>query len=197
MRPLILFGLPDSDAGRIDYALAIPKLGSLILTHDWDGEITGLKAWPRADWPNVPIVFWSFRLMVALGGLMVLVGLWSFYLRWRGQLYTQRWFARSLLLMGPSGIVALLAGWMVTEVGRQPYTVYGLLRTIDSVSPIGLPAVSASLAAFIVTYFLVFGAGTYYLIRLLAASPNVLAEQPPEVTANVPGASGAIPGEVR
>lgn len=185
--PLILFGLPNSDAERIDYALAIPKLGSMILTHEWDGEIAGLKEWPRADWPNVPIVFFSFRIMVALGSMMVLIGLWSFYLRWRGQLYTQPWFARALLCMGPSGIIALLAGWMVTEVGRQPYTVYGLLRTFDSASPIGLPAVSASLAAFIVTYLLVFGAGSYYLVRLLAVSPKVLAEQQPQVTANVPG----------
>ena len=135
--------------------------------------------------------------MVALGTLMALMGFWSFYLRWRGRLYSSPSFARCLLVMGPSGILALLAGWMVTEVGRQPYTVYGLLRTMDSVSPIGLPGVGASLAAFIVTYFLVFGAGTYYLMRLLAESPQKLVEQVPEVTANVPGAAAHAALEVK
>jgi cytochrome d ubiquinol oxidase subunit I len=147
--PLILFGWPDMTAGETRHALAIPKLGSLILTHDPDGVVRGLKSWPREEWPRVPIVFWSFRLMVGLGLLMAAAGAVGLWLRWRGRLYESRAFARFSLLMGPSGFVALLAGWFVTETGRQPYTVYGLLRTIDSVSPVAAPAVAASLLAFV------------------------------------------------
>ncbi len=125
--------------------------------------------------------------MVALGFAMVGMGLWSFYLRWRHRLYSTRCFARCMVWMGPSGLLALLAGWTVTEVGRQPYTVYGLLRTLDSASPIALPAISASLTAFVVTYVFVFGAGCYYLLRMLRAAPTTLIQTQPAVTANAQG----------
>jgi len=170
--PLILFGFPDSDTAEVKAAVEIPHLGSLILTHKWNGEIKGLDAWPRKDWPNVPIVFFSFRIMLGLGMLMVAVGLLSVYLRWRGKLYLSRPFQKVSLLMGPSGLIAILAGWVTTEVGRQPYTVYGLLRTSDSVSPIGMPAVATSLLAFIIVYFIVFGAGIFYLLRTIKQAPQ-------------------------
>jgi cytochrome bd ubiquinol oxidase subunit I len=169
--PLILFGWPDMTAERTLYEVAIPKLGSLILTHHWDGEVEGLKAWPPDDRPNSTIVFWSFRAMVGLGLLMVLVGAIGLYLRWRRRLYDTRWFHRFACLMGPAGFLAIIAGWVTTEVGRQPYLVYGLLRTADGRSPIDAPAVGGSLGAFIVVYCLLFGAGIYYLFRLMGHAP--------------------------
>jgi cytochrome d ubiquinol oxidase subunit I len=174
--PLILFGLPDMAAERTRFALAVPKLGSMILTHDWNGEVRGLKAWPREDRPNAPIVFWSFRIMVGLGLLMVLLGPWSLWRRLQGRLYDDRYLKRFAVLMAPSGFVALLAGWITTEVGRQPYTVYGLLRTSDSISPVGELAVSASLLGFVAVYLIVFGAGAVYLLRLMARRPEPAGE---------------------
>jgi cytochrome d ubiquinol oxidase subunit I len=170
--PLILFGMPDMAAERTDYALAIPKLGSLILTHEFDGEVQGLKAWPPQDRPYAPIVFWSFRVMVAIGFLMALFGLAGLWLRWRRSLHTSDWFQRCAVAMAPSGFIAVLAGWITTEVGRQPYTVYGLLRTAESVSPVAAPAVATSLMAFVVIYTVVFGAGIYYLLRLMRRPPQ-------------------------
>ncbi len=176
--PLILFGLPDMAAGETRYAVSVPKLGSLILTHDPDGTIKGLKSWPREDWPRVPIVFWAFRIMVGLGLLMIAVGLFSLWLRLRKTLFDTPLFARLMLLMAPAGLVAILAGWFVSEVGRQPYTVYGLLRTADSASPIGAPGVAASLVAFALVYLTVFGAGLWYLIRLIRSDPEAGPREP-------------------
>ncbi|MGO3929752.1 cytochrome ubiquinol oxidase subunit I [Rhodopseudomonas pseudopalustris] len=170
--PLILFGLPDQDAAVVRYALQIPKLSSLILKHDLDAPLAGLDTVPRENWPPVPIVFWSFRVMVTIGMLMLALGLASLWLRWRGQLFSARWLHRSALLMGPAGFVAVLAGWITTETGRQPFTVFGLLRTADSVSPLAAPAVGSSLIAFIIVYFAVFIAGTVYILRLMAEPPH-------------------------
>jgi len=169
--PLILFALPDEVAEENRYEIGIPGLSALILTHEWDGETPGLKDVPKEDRPPVAIVFWSFRIMIAIGMLMALVGAVSLYLRWRGTLYDARLFQRLALLMGPAGFVAVLAGWVTTEVGRQPYTVYGLLRTAESVAPIDAPAVAASLLAFIVVYFLLFGAGTLYILKMMNRAP--------------------------
>ena len=180
--PLILFGIPDMAAGETRYAIEIPKLGSLILTHELDGTLKGLKSFPREDWPRVPIVFWSFRVMVGLGLLMIATGFFSLWLRWRGKLYDTPYFARWCLIMGPSGFVALLAGWFVTETGRQPFTVYGLLRTVHSVSPIGAPAVAISLLAFVAVYLVVFGFGVWYLLRLMRTDPEEPGEPIPEET---------------
>jgi len=170
--PLILFGLPDMDAAETRYAIEIPKLGSLILTHSLDGTVRGLKDWPREDWPNAPILFWTFRIMVGIGFAMVGLGLWSLWLRFRGRLYDAPLLLRAAVGMGPSGFVAVLAGWVTTEMGRQPYTVYGLLRTADSASPLDAPAVATSLAIFAIVYFAVFGAGVFYLLRLMGKTPE-------------------------
>ena len=170
--PLILFGIPDDDAEETRFAVEVPKLGSLILTHEWDGEVKGLKAWPKEDRPPAEIVFWSFRVMVALGLAMAALGMWSGWKRLRGGLFDAPWLQRAAVLMAPSGFAAVLAGWVTTEVGRQPWTVYGLLRTVDSIAPIDGTAVGASLIAFIVVYFAVFGAGTFYLLRLMSRPPD-------------------------
>ncbi len=171
-QPLVLFGFPDDEAEVTRYAVEIPKLGSLILTHHWDGEVKGLKAWPKDERPPSALIFWTFRVMVGLGLLMVLTGLISAYLRWSGQLFDTPLFTKLLIAMGPSGFVAVLAGWITTEVGRQPYVVYGLMRTSEAVSPIAAPAVAASLAFFAVVYFIVFGAGVFYLLRLMSHPAN-------------------------
>ena len=170
--PLILFGIPDDAAETTNYAIEIPKLGSLILTHDINGELKGLKDFPKADRPNALIPFFTFRIMVGLGFLMLGVGVWSLVQRMRGRLFRDPWLHRAVLAMGPAGFIAVLAGWYTTETGRQPFTVYGLLRTADSLSPIAAPAVGASLIAFIVVYFIVFGAGVFYMFRLMRRTPE-------------------------
>jgi len=170
--PLILFGIPNDKAERTDYAIEVPKLGSLILTHSLDGTVKGLKEWPKQDRPPAEIVFYTFRIMVGIGFLMAGLGLWSLYARLRGHLYDWPWLHRAAVLMGPSGFVAVLAGWVTTESGRQPYTVYGLMRTADSVSPIAAEAVGASLVMFILVYFALFGAGIFYILRLMTKPPE-------------------------
>jgi cytochrome d ubiquinol oxidase subunit I len=134
--------------------------------------VKGLADWPRTDWPNVVILFFSFRIMVGLGFAMIGLGLWSLWHRSRDTLFSARWLQRAAILMGPAGFAALLAGWFVTETGRQPYTVYGLLRTADSVSPLAAPAVASSVTAFIVVYLAVFGAGIFYLLRMMGTPPH-------------------------
>ena len=116
-------------------------------------------------------MFYSFRVMLAIGFAMLGVGLWSLVQRVRGRLNDDRWLQRTSVLLAPSGFVAVLAGWITTEVGRQPYTVYGLMRTSDSLSQVDAPSVAASLIAFIVVYFAVFGAGTFYMLRLMGKAP--------------------------
>lgn len=170
--PLILFGIPNNKTGKTDYSLEIPYLGSLILTRSLTGEIKGLKEFPRDQWPPTLTVFWSFRIMVGIGFAMLGIGMWSLWARYRSSLYESPLLFKAALAMGPAGFVAVLAGWITTEVGRQPYTVYGLLTTADSISPIAAPAVAGSLIAFIVVYFFVFGAGVYYLFHMMARSPD-------------------------
>lgn len=170
--PLILFGIPNSAEKRIDYAVEIPKASSLILKHDPNAPLAGLDTIPDADEPPVGPVFWAFRIMVALGFAMVGIGVWSLLARLRRKLYDWPWLHRAALVMAPSGFFAVLCGWVVTEMGRQPFTVYGLLRTAHSASPLDAPAVAASLAAFVVVYFAVFGAGVWYLFHLAKKPPE-------------------------
>jgi cytochrome bd ubiquinol oxidase subunit I len=170
--PLVLFGIPDDENNRMTNVIQIPNLGSLILTHTWDGSIPALSEFPEDERPPVGVIFWTFRIMVGIGLLMVAVGLWSGLARLRGKLYEWRWLHRVALLMGPAGFAAVLAGWITTEVGRQPYVVYGLLRTVEAASPIAAPAVASSLVAFVVIYCTIFGAGTYYILRLMSRPPE-------------------------
>jgi cytochrome bd ubiquinol oxidase subunit I len=192
--PLILFGIPDDEAEETRYQIAIPKLGSLILTHHADGEVKGLKAFPKEQRPPAEIVFWSFRIMVGIGFAMLAMGLWSLLRRRQyGRLYEDRWLHSAALLMTPSGFIAVLAGWITTEVGRQPYTIYGLLTTAQSASPIEAPAIAASLIAFIIVYFAVFGAGVFYILRLCGKSPD---SAEPDIEPGPTHAAGINPGPV-
>ena len=172
-QPLVLFGIPDDEAEVTRYAIEIPRLGSLILTHSLDGEVKGLKDFPKDKRPKAALIFWTFRIMVGLGFAIFGLGLWSLYLRWRGQMFSTRLFLWAATVMTPAGFAAVLCGWITTEVGRQPYTVYGHLLTADSLSPVPAPLVGFSLLAFVVTYFMVFGAGCLYLARLYIAGPEV------------------------
>ena len=177
--PLVLFAWPDQAEGKNLYAVEIPKGSSLILKHSLDAPLKGLDTVDRKDWPPVAIVFWAFRVMVGLGTLMLLLALVSLWARVRHRLYDWPLLHRFAIAMGPAGFVAVIAGWVTTEVGRQPFTVHGLLRTADSVSPLQPPAVAISLLAFIIVYFIVFGAGVYYILRLMSHSPH-RGEQGPE-----------------
>ena len=170
--PLILFGIPDQPAAVVRHKVELPNLGSLVLTGDAHGAVRGLDAFPRADWAPMNIVFWSFRLMVGIGVGMAGLGVWSLLARARGRLYGWPWLHRFAVLMGPTGFVAVIAGWVTTESGRQPFTVFHLLRTARSVSPLAAPAVALSLAAFIVVYFAVFGTGTWFILKLMGGSPH-------------------------
>ena len=151
-QPLVLFAWPNETLERNDYEVAIPKLGSLILTHEWDGEVAGLKSVPPQDRPPVPAVFFAFRAMVGIGLVLLAIVLVGTLLRWRGRLYETRWFSMICAFSSPLPFLAILAGWTVTETGRQPYVVYGLLRTADAVSPVAAGAVFGSLALFVTVY---------------------------------------------
>ena len=170
--PLILFGIPDQEVGEMRYAVEIPEIGGLILGAGLDGSIEGLDTVPRALEPPVMVVFYTFRVMVGIGLLMIGMGIWSLWSRWRGRLFHDRWLHRAAVVLGPSGLVAVIAGWMTTEVGRQPFVVYNELRTADAVSPLDAPVVGASLLAFIVIYFCIFGAGILYLLKLMTIPPE-------------------------
>jgi len=192
--PLILFGLPDQAAGEVRYAVEIPKMSSLILKHSPDAPLAGLDTVPRENWPPVPITFWSFRVMVGLGFLILGLGLLSLWMRWRGLLFQSRLLHVFAMMMGPAGFIAVLAGWITTETGRQPFTVFGVLRTVDSASPLAAPAVASSLIAFVIVYFAVFAAGVIYILRLMAIPPHQGEEGPrgdlPARAAGITPASG-------
>jgi len=189
--PLILFGIPDDEAQAMRYTVEIPRLSSLILKHDLDAPLAGLDSVPAWNRPPVEIVFWSFRVMVGLGLLMLALGAWSVVARWAKKLYDWRGLLRFAVLMGPSGFIAVLAGWITTEVGRQPFTVYGLMRTAESASPLAAPAVGASLVAFVVVYFTVFGMGTWYLLKLMSRAPQPHEPEPPNAPAHAAGITPA------
>jgi cytochrome d ubiquinol oxidase subunit I len=183
--PLILFASPDPKAEMNHFELAVPHLGSLILTHEWDGEIKGLKDFKPEDRPNPIIPFFAFRIMVGIGLIMVAVGLVGAVLWLTGRLFESRWFLRVLTWVSPLGFLAVLAGWFTAEVGRQPWTVYGILRTADAVSPVPGGSVLASLILFVLVYGIVFGAGLYYIIKLVQRGPDETPPMPAEGEADL------------
>jgi cytochrome d ubiquinol oxidase subunit I len=170
--PLILFALPDQQAEENHFEVSIPYLGSVILTHELHGEIPGLKEVPPEDRPPVAIVFWSFRIMVGCGLVMLALAWSGLFLLRRKRIQDTAWFLRVLTLAGPLGFIAVLAGWVTTECGRQPWTVYGLLRTSQSLSAIEGGKVAVSLAAFVVGYAVLFYAFALFFRHLVVKGPT-------------------------
>jgi cytochrome bd ubiquinol oxidase subunit I len=165
---LALFGIPDDAAAHLDAAVRIPHLGSLILTHSWNGEVRGLKEWPREDWPPVWPVFFGFRIMVGIGLLMLATVITGWVLRLRHRLFEAGWYGRLCQLTLPLGFIAVIAGWTTTEVGRQPWTVFGLLRTSDSVSPsLTGGDVLASLLLYMIVYLIMFPTGILFMAGIV------------------------------
>jgi cytochrome d ubiquinol oxidase subunit I len=170
--PLILFALPDEQAETNHYVVELPDLGSLILTHNLDGTVRGLKDWPADQRPPVAIPFFAFRIMVGIGFLMLALVVVSWGLRARWQLFETRWFLICCELASPLGFLAVLAGWTTTEVGRQPWTVYGLLRTADSVSPsLTGTDVLISLLGYALVYLIMYPVGIAMMVRIVKAGP--------------------------
>lgn len=170
--PLTLFAWPDVAAERNDYAIEVPGIGSLILTHDWNGEVKGLKEVPPAERPYVPLPFFAFRLMVGIGLMLLGIAVIGLYLRWRRRLYDTRWFSIVSAFSSPLAFIAILAGWTVTETGRQPYLVYGYLRTADAAAPVAAQAVTTSLILFVLVYLVLLFAFFLYAARLVFRGPG-------------------------
>jgi cytochrome d ubiquinol oxidase subunit I len=169
---LVLFAWPDVKAERNIAEIAIPKAGSLIITHDPNGLFKGLRDFKPEDRPPVVPVFFMFRLMVGIGFLLIAIGLTGVVLWWRKRLFSAGWFLKPLSYCWPIGFVAIVAGWIVTEVGRQPWVAYGILRTADATSPVSAATVAVSLALFVLVYFVVFSIGILYIYRMLRKGPQ-------------------------
>jgi cytochrome d ubiquinol oxidase subunit I len=160
------------DERRNHWEVAIPRIGSLYLQHDLTSTIAALDEFPAEDIPPVAPVFFAFRLMVGLGLLMLGQGVVSLILRRRHRLYTARRWLGACVLLAPAGFLAMLSGWVVTEVGRQPFTVYGLMRTADSLSSVSRTQVVGSTWLILLFYLLIFGIGLWVLLRLLREPPQ-------------------------
>jgi cytochrome d ubiquinol oxidase subunit I len=171
-QPTYLIGFPNEQAQRNDLAVGIPGLGSTVNNIGPDETVQGLDAFAPQDRPPVFITFWSFRIMVAMGVIMVTLGLWGAVLWITKRVDSAKWFQRAAVLAAPSGFIAVICGWIVAEVGRQPYVVYGVLRTADAVAPVQAGQVAFSLLLFIAAYAIVFTAGAIYILRLIAKGPD-------------------------
>ncbi|QQR69900.1 MAG: cytochrome ubiquinol oxidase subunit I [Alphaproteobacteria bacterium] len=174
--PLLLFALPNQKEARNEAEIGIPKLASLILTHDADGVVPGLDQVEAKDRPPVAIVFFAFRLMVGCGTALLVLAGWGVYLAWRRKLYDNRLFLRAAIAAVPLGFIATISGWTVAEVGRQPWTVYKLMRTSDSVSHVTAGEVSFSLALFVLVYGCLLMALVYYMLRMIVQGPKAIHE---------------------
>lgn len=196
-QPLVLFAWPNTAAERNDYALEIPNLGSLILTHDWNGEVEGLKAVPPEERPPVPTVFFAFRLMVGIWLVLLAIAIAGVCLRWRGRLYDTNWFNIACALSSSLPFIAILSGWTVTEVGRQPFVVFGYLRTADAMSPVSAPAVLGSLTLFVIVYTALLLAFLLYAWRIIGHGPrrHEPAQSPLTVRPGIDLAVARIAGE--
>lgn len=195
--PLRLFAWPDSDAETNRFEIAIPQLASLILEHRLNAELTGLKAVPADERPNVPVVFFAFRIMLAIGGLMLLAVLWGAWLRRRGTLFSHPRYLRFLRWMTPSGVVATLAGWYVVEVGRQPWLVQGLVRTHEVVSPLPAERVAFSLLLFVIVYSLLFGVYLHFFRKLVRKGPPDVQALQANRSVKVDPVSAATPARLK
>jgi cytochrome d ubiquinol oxidase subunit I len=198
--PLVLFAIPNSAAERNDFEIAIPNGASWILTHQADGLFPGLKQFPPSERPPIFPVFIAFRLMVGLGVLMLGIGFVGAWLWFRGRLFSTRWYLQAVQYTWPLGFIAILAGWYVTEIGRQPWIAHGILRTADAASPVHAGAVLFGLILFVLVYGVVFSMGIYYINRLIEYGPKGAAAEPSDgmpsrpLTAAEPAAHDAIEG---
>jgi len=187
---------PDRATESNRWEISIPRAGSLVTAGSADAEVKGLKAFAPEDRPPVAIVFWSFRVMVGLGVLMIALGVWGAWLCWRDAPERSRAFLRACLTMGPAGFVAVICGWIVAEVGRQPWVITGVMRTADGVSPVGAGQVSASLLGFLVVYAIIFSVGLLYILRLIAEGPLAGADEPTPPVPRAPGSAlAAVPDD--
>lgn len=186
-----IFAWPDAKAETNHFEISIPRGSSLILTHDPNGLFPGLKSVPPQDRPPLLNVFFGFRIMLAIGFFMIAAALYGAWLMWRGRLFDTWWFLRIVAQTWWVGFVAVIAGWVVTESGRQPWIVHGILRTADAISPVHGASIAATLALFVLVYGIVFAMGIYYINRLIAAGPRPgTTEQPPPVRSPIAAARG-------
>jgi cytochrome d ubiquinol oxidase subunit I len=178
--PASIIGWPDMQAERNDGEIAIPGLGSLYLTHSWNGEVKGLKDFPPDQRPPVPVVYFAFRIMVGVGVLMLTIVAIGLFLLWRRRVDTSNWYLVACQCAFPLGFIAVIAGWTTTEVGRQPWTIYGLLRTADSVTPSLTGAdVLISLALYMLVYLVIYPTGLSFMVRIVRGGPEPGVENPP------------------
>lgn len=184
--PLVLFGWPNEKEERNDYEIGIPRLGSFIITHDFNGIYPGLKAVPPSERPPVKPVFFSFRIMVGIGFALLALVIWGGVQWWRGRLLSDRRFLTVASWSWPLGFIAIVAGWMVTEIGRQPWIATGILRTADARSPVPAETVAVTLALFIIVYGIVFTMGIRYINILVNKGPDPAATEEPRGTPNRP-----------
>ncbi|HEY3696424.1 cytochrome ubiquinol oxidase subunit I [Phenylobacterium sp.] len=187
---------PDRSVAANRWEISIPRLGSLITAGDADATVKGLKDFAPADRPPTAVVFWAFRVMVGLGLAMIGLGLWGAWLWWRrGGPERSRLFLMACVAMGPAGFVAVISGWVVAEVGRQPFVIYGVMRTSQGVSPVAAGPVSVSLLAFMAVYAVIFSAGLLYILRLIGQGPGTGAREPPPDVGRAPGSALAAAPE--
>jgi cytochrome bd ubiquinol oxidase subunit I len=177
--PFIVFALPDNQNERNRFEVRIPNLLSLLVTRSMDGQLTGLKAFPKDERPNVPVTFWTFRIMVAIGFLFLGVMIWAAVLWWRRKLFDSPLFLKTLVAIQPLGFVATILGWLTAEIGRQPWVVYGMMRTSEGVSPIAAGNVVWSLLMFGLFFGVIGVAYFYYTIRTLEKGPDYETPIPP------------------
>jgi len=169
---LVLFAWPDEKAEKNHFEIGIPHLASLIITHSYDGLFKGLKDFKAEERPPVRPVFFAFRAMVGIGLLMIAIGFVGVFLWWRRTVFSTQWYLRPLTYAWPLGFIAIVCGWWVTETGRQPYLVYGILKTADAVSPVAFGAVLTSLILFVLVYTSVFSMGILYINKLIEKGPQ-------------------------
>lgn len=177
---LVLFAIPSDQDEKNYFEISVPNVASYIITHEWNGLFKGLLDFPPSERPPVAPVFFAFRIMVGLGMLMICIGLYGAFLWARGRLFDQRWFLHVVSWSWPSGFIAILAGWWVTETGRQPWIATGILRTADAASPVSASAVLTTLILFVIVYTIVFSMGVFYINKLIEKGPIGAAEQIPE-----------------
>jgi len=189
-----IFAWPDAKGERNLFAISVPHGSSLILTHKWDGLFPGLKSVPPSDRPPLVSVFFAFRIMIGIGFLMIAAAFVGAFLWWRGRLFDTRWYLRIVAQCWWIGFVAVISGWLVTESGRQPWIVQGLMRTADATSPVLGSAVAVTLVLFVLVYGIVFSAGIYYINRLLAKGLDVAGQDEPGPKGGRPFAAAELAG---